>query len=47
MTKIKISTDSTADIPIDVREKYDITVLPLTIIADGKEYKESYDITPL
>ena len=47
MKKIKISTDSTADIPVDVREKYDISVLPLTIIADGKEYKDSYDITPI
>lgn len=31
MEKIKIITDSTADLPKDIYEKYDIEVLPLLI----------------
>lgn len=46
MQKIKISTDSTADIPKELCEKYNISVLPLTIIYDGKEYRDGVDITP-
>lgn len=46
MQKIKISTDSTADIPKEFCERYGISVLPLTIIHDGKEYRDGIDITP-
>ena len=46
MTKIKISTDSTSDIPASFREELNISVLPLTILADGKEYRDGVDITP-
>ena len=46
MTKIKISTDSTSDIPASLREELNISVLPLTILADGKEYRDGVDITP-
>ena len=46
MTKIKISTDSTSDIPASFREELSISVLPLTILADGKEYRDGVDITP-
>ena len=46
MTKIKISTDSTSDIPASFREALDISVLPLTILAEGKEYRDGVDITP-
>lgn len=45
MTKVKISTDSTADIPNELCEKYDISVLPLTILIEGKEYRDGIDIT--
>ena len=37
--KIKIATDSTADIPRELCEKWNISVLPLTIIDNGKEYR--------
>ncbi|MDO5143992.1 MAG: DegV family protein [bacterium] len=46
MEKIKIATDSTADIPKLFCEKLNISVLPLTIIAGEKEYRDGVDITP-
>lgn len=46
MAKIKIATDSTADIPRDVREELNIKVLPITIIAGEREYKDGFDLTP-
>lgn len=46
MSKIKISTDSTSDIPASFREALNISVLPLTILAEGKEYRDGVDITP-
>lgn len=42
--KIRISTDSTADIPKDLQEELDINVLPLTLLHDGKEYLDGVDI---
>ena len=44
--RIRISTDSTADIPVSLRKELDIAVLPLTIIAEDREYCDGYDITP-
>lgn len=44
--RIKIGTDSTADIPASLREELGIAVLPLTIIAEDREYRDGYDITP-
>lgn len=46
MNKIKIGTDSTADIPKELCEELNISVLPLSIIYEGKEYVEGIDITP-
>lgn len=44
--KIKISTDSTADIPKALCEQWNITVLPLTILTDEREYRDGIDIEP-
>lgn len=44
--KIKISTDSTADIPKELCEQWNIRVLPLSILHEGKEYRDGIDITP-
>lgn len=44
--KIRISTDSTADIPKEFCEQLNITVLPLSINYEGKEYLDGIDITP-
>lgn len=47
MTKnIRIATDSTADIPKNLVEELDITVLPLTIICEDREYSDGVDIAP-
>lgn len=43
--KIKLMCDSLCDIPKDVISKYNIDVIPLTIIVEDKEYKDSIDIT--
>lgn len=46
MRKVKIVTDSTADLSnIDI-EKYDIEVVPLSIHFSGKTYIDRIDITP-
>lgn len=44
--KIAIITDSTCDIPMELREKYGITVVPLTINWDGKSYLDGVDLSP-
>lgn len=46
MDKIKVSTDSTADIPEKFCRELDISVLPLTILTEDKEYRDGVDITP-
>lgn len=46
MSKIKIVTDSTSDLPKGIAEKYDIEVLPLTIFFDKDEYRDWLDIAP-
>lgn len=46
MSKIKISTDSTSDIPASFREELNISVLPLTILHEDKEYRDGVDIIP-
>lgn len=44
MEKLKIITDSTADLPFDIYEKYEIEVLPLLIEMEGKTYTDGVDI---
>lgn len=43
---IKIFTDSSADLPKDLLERYSISVIPLTIKIEDKEYLEGIDLTP-
>lgn len=43
---IQIVTDSSADIPKFLLEKYEIHIVPLTIHLKGIEYDEGVDITP-
>lgn len=44
--KIKILSDSTCDLSKDLVTKYDIAVLPLTVIKGGVAFKDGIDITP-
>ncbi|MDF2534873.1 MAG: DegV family protein [Bacillales bacterium] len=46
MTKIKIVTDSTADISKAVAEKLDIQIVPLNITINGETYLDGIDFTP-
>ncbi len=46
MTKVKIVTDSTADIPASLAEKLGITVVPLNVIfSDDESYEDGVDLT--
>ena len=44
MSNIKIICDSMNDIPKDIADKYDIELIPVTMILEGKEYKAGEDI---
>lgn len=43
---IQLVTDSSADLPQELLEEYNISVVPLTITIDGKQYLEGVDLTP-
>ena len=42
----KILSDSTCDLPRDILDRYDITLVPLTVVKDGRDFKDGLDITP-
>ena len=46
MPRVKILTDSSADLPPGVAEELDITVLPLTIQLGNKKLRDGLDVTP-
>lgn len=43
---IKILSDSTCDLPKELVEKYNIGILPLTVIKDDQEFYDAVTITP-
>ena len=43
---IKITSDSTCDLCPELLEKYNITLIPLSVIKDGRDYKDGITITP-
>ena len=43
---IKIAADSTCDLSRELIDKYKISIIPLHIVLDDKEYKDGVDITP-
>lgn len=43
--KVKILADSTCDLPQELLEKYNITIIPLTVIKDDKAYTDCVTIT--
>ncbi len=42
---IQVITDSAADLPAEIVEKHNITVVPDTVYIDGKEYADGIDIS--
>lgn len=46
MAKVRIVSDSTCDLSPELRERYDIQVIPLCIIMDDKSYFDMVDVTP-
>jgi DegV family protein with EDD domain len=42
---IGLVTDSNAQLPADLRQRYQVGVVPLTVVVDGDQYKEGVDIT--
>lgn len=46
MARIKILSDSTCDLTPALLQKYDITLTPLTVVKDGKSFRDGVDITP-
>jgi len=44
--KIKILSDSTCDLSQELLKQYDITLVPLSVIMDGRDYKDGVTITP-
>ena len=44
--RIKITSDSTCDLPKELIGKYDISLSPLTVIKDGESFLDNVTITP-
>ncbi len=44
---MKIVTDSTADLPRELVEEYDIEIVPLTVRLGDKAFRDYYDISPV
>ncbi|CAM3897851.1 DegV family protein [Mesobacillus zeae] len=47
VSKIKIVTDSTADLGEEIIREYGITVVPLSLTIDGEHFLDRVDITPI
>lgn len=45
MSKVAIMTDSIACIPWELESKYDIAVVPLLIVFEGKSYRDGVDMS--
>jgi DegV family protein with EDD domain len=46
MRKVAVVADSVCCLPQEIVEKYDISIVPLEIIYEGKSYRDGIDITP-
>ena len=42
--RVKVTADSTCDLSPELLQRYDITLLPLSVIMDGREYKDGVTI---
>lgn len=43
---IKVTADSTCDLSKELLDRYDITIVPLYVLKDGKSFRDGADITP-
>jgi len=43
---MKIVTDSTADLPKNLVEEFDIEIVPLTVLLGDKSFRDYYDLSP-
>jgi len=46
MPKVKVITDSTADLPLEVVKRYGIIVLPMVTSFSGIDYRDGVDLKP-
>jgi len=46
MRKVAVVADSVCCLPQEIVEKYDICVVPLQIVYEGKSYRDGIDMTP-
>lgn len=46
MAKIIISSDSTCDLSLELKERYDIRIIPLGVTLSDKVYRDGIDINP-
>lgn len=46
MKQVVITADSAADLPKVLAEKYDIKIMPMNVIVDGKVFRDGVDISP-
>lgn len=44
--RIKVLSDSTCDLSPEIIRAYDIGIMPLTVIKDGRDFKDNVTITP-
>lgn len=44
MNKFAVVTDSAADIPLELAQRYDIRIVPLHVVVDGTDYRDGVDI---
>ncbi len=42
---VKLVTDSISQIPAELRERFDVAVVPITVVIDGEPYREGIDLT--
>lgn len=45
-SQVRVVTDSTCDLSLDVATRHQIKIVPLTVTLGGKSYRDAYDITP-
>ena len=46
MKKVAIVTDSTSCLPPELVDRYGITIVPLVVVYEGKDYRDGVDMSP-